>query len=455
MERTLGDRFAALRDTVGYHLEQAAIYRREIAGEDESVTRLAQRAADHLEAAARHADAIGDHAVIRLLERANRLRAPDDPRRLSTLPLLARYLFLATRVDEAKAALDEVLASSGADPSTRAAALELNLGLSLGNSAAELRPGVEEALSIRRAVGEPAGIARALLALAELESFAGRYRHARELIDDALASAQKAGDVGLEAQLRRFRTAALFMSLPPRPEDRRSMLEEDLAFARKHGLLSMEAATLRSLGMARGLAGSRSQAKELIEQARAIHRDLGHEFWARMFFGDVLLDYWAGDKQLAADQWRALSHELAVVGEKAQLSEVAVELALCLLDLDETKEAEEALRTAEATGAPDNVITQVQLKAARARLLARHGDLPGAELMAREAVKDAEVAEVYFLAPRAHLALGDVLRLADRLGEAVTEWRQAIAIQDAFGNQLYADQLRRELTEIEEAGGTG
>jgi hypothetical protein len=51
MERTLGDRLEQLREVIGYHLEQAAVYRKQVSGEDESVKHLARRGAAHLEAA--------------------------------------------------------------------------------------------------------------------------------------------------------------------------------------------------------------------------------------------------------------------------------------------------------------------------------------------------------------------------------------------------------------------
>ena len=127
----------------------------------------------------------------------------------------------------------------------------------------------------------------------------------------------------------------------------------------------------------------------------------------------------------------------------------ATRLAQCLIDLGETEEAEEALRTAAETGAPDDVVTQVPLKAARARLLARGGALADAESMAREAVREAEAVEIGELVPTAHLALGDVLRLAGRPDEAAAEWRAMIAFEEARGNQLHAGRLRRELQELE------
>jgi hypothetical protein len=74
-----------------------------------------------------------------------------------------------------------------------------------------------------------------------------------------------------------------------------------------------------------------------------------------------------------------------------------------------------------------------------------------AESIARQAVSNARAAEYNVLVPYAHLALGDVLRLAGRLREAAAEWSTSVAFEEALDNELYADRLRRELGELEQA----
>jgi tetratricopeptide (TPR) repeat protein len=457
MERTLGDSLEAFREVIGYHLEQAAVYRKEVAGEDEFAKRLARRAADHLEAAARRAGAIWDEvAVLRLLSRANDLRGASDPERLVNLPKLARALWGAGRLQEAKALLDEVLASPEADAATRAQALEATwVGSAGGLSAAEIRPRVEEALSIRRDLGEPAGIARALLGLSEVAGFTGELKRGHEVAEEALGYADNAKNTELQGQALSYRTSFYLDSKESTPNRAMSMLEEDLTFARAHGHRAMESVTLLRMGQLTGERGARAEAQELFERGLAIQRDLGWELTVLSFSGDALLDYWAGDAQLAADRLRTTCRELSAAGEKGYLSTVATRLAQCLIDLGEIGEAEEALRTAAETGAPDDVVTQVPLKAARARLLARGGALADAESMAREAVREAEAVEIGDLVPTAHLALGEVLRLGGRLDEAAAEWRAMIAFEDARGNQLHAGRLRRELQELEQTATHG
>jgi predicted ATPase len=452
MERTLGDRLEQLREVIGYHLEQAAVYHKQVSGEDESVRHIARRGAAHLEAAARRADAIWDEvAVQRLLSRANDLRGPDDPERLANLPKLARALWGAGRLEEARAALGEVLASSEADAATRAQALEATwVGSAVGQSAAEMRARIEEALRIRQELGEPAGIARALLALSEVAGFIGQLKNGHQFAEEALSYAHNAKDFELQGRALSYRTSSYLNSVESMPDRAMSMLEEDLTFARGHGQRALESVTLLQMGRLTGERGARTEAHELFERGLAMQRDLGWELTVLSFSSDALLDYWAGDAQLAADRLRTICRELSAAGEKGYLSTAATRLAQCLIDLGETEEAENALRIAAETGAPDDVVTQVPLKAARARLVARGGALADAESMAREAVREAEAVEYGVLVPDAHLALGDVLRLAGRPNEAAAEWRAMIAFVEARGNRLYAGRLRRELEELEQ-----
>jgi class 3 adenylate cyclase/tetratricopeptide (TPR) repeat protein len=452
MERTLGDRLEGLLEVVGYHLEQAAAYRKEVAGDDESVRHLARRAAEHLEEAARRADAVWDElAVLRLLSRANNLRGPHDPDRLANLPKLARALWGAGRLEEANAVLGEVLAAPEAPRATRAQALEATWVVSaVGQSVADMRARVEEAISIRRELGEPAGIARALLALSEVAGFVGELTNGYELAEEALAYAQAANDIEQQGRALSYRTTSYLSSAESTQDRAMSMLEEDLAFAREHGQRALESVTLLQMGLLAGERGARTEARELFERGLAIQRDLGWDLTVLSFSSDALLDYWAGDAHLAADRLRTACRELSAAGEKGYLPTAATRLAQCLIDLGETDEAEEALHTAAETGAPDDVVTQVPLKAARARLLARAGALAEAESIAREAIREAEAVEYRDLVPSAHLALGDVLRLSGRLDEAAAEWGAMIDFVEARGNRLYAGRLRRELQELEQ-----
>jgi tetratricopeptide (TPR) repeat protein len=450
LEGHLGKRLEELREVVGFHLGQAAENRRDVAGNDEQARRLAARSAGHLEAAARRANAIGDSiAVIRLLQRANSLRPVDGVERVTNLPTLAGALLISGQIGEAAATLDEVLASPVATPETRAAALEsIWVRFALGKGADDLRPGVEEALRIRREIGEPAGVARALDAMSRLEWFVGRLKRATALAEEGLEYARQTGDIGLEASLRGARRLAfVFMRGVHRTEKLR-LLDDELAFARANGLLAMQAQILDAQAIMTGQGGQRADAQALYEQAMTIRRDIGMRLHASASNIQATLDLWAGDFESAAVRLRTICRDLTAMGEKAFLSTAASDLAQALIDLGELNEAEEALRTAEEVGAGDDIATQVGIRAARARLLARRGRLSDAELTGQEAVAVAEAMDYADLLPAAQFALGDVRRLAGRMDEARSEWRAAIAGLDTIGNDLWAERLRKQLAEL-------
>ncbi len=96
-------------ELVGYHLERAAQYRKELDADDPSAARLAGRAARHLGQAGRGALEHGDlHAAQNLLRRALAL-APDGDARRRLIPDLADALIDAREeVDEVDELLDEL-----------------------------------------------------------------------------------------------------------------------------------------------------------------------------------------------------------------------------------------------------------------------------------------------------------------------------------------------------------
>ena len=95
-------------EIVGYHLEQAVRYRRELGPVDDEVRALARRGAGHLEAAGTRAHARGDvPAAVRLLQRAASLLPAGDPARARAQTGLGAALMEAGRLDQAGRALAE------------------------------------------------------------------------------------------------------------------------------------------------------------------------------------------------------------------------------------------------------------------------------------------------------------------------------------------------------------
>jgi class 3 adenylate cyclase/tetratricopeptide (TPR) repeat protein len=452
IEEALPHRINELHEVIGHHLEQAATYRRALGGDSDSTRNLARRAAGHLRAGARRADAVGDlNAVVRLLERGSALLDAEDPERLTNLPILASALTDMGRFEEALRAVDEVLASPNAPRAARAEALEqVGLPLETGRTAAQVLPMIDEALRIRRELGDPAGMARALAAASYVEFFQGRLHMARQLAEEGLAFAKEAQDISQEARLRGARGIAGFFSSEGGPA-MLPQVHEDLAFARANGLLGEEAGLMGALAIMTAMQGSADEGLKHAARSREIGSDLGWRVFVDSSHPDVMIEIWRGNNRRAAERLRSIYENLTALGEKGFLSTVATELATVLLDMDETDQIEELCRVAEATGAADDAATQGELAAVRARLMARRGDLAAAETMARQAVAMADETEYQILHAWSRLALADVLRLAGRRVEAVDQIREVLAGEEHRGNQLYAATLREQIAKLEAA----
>src|SRR5437762_4089963 len=269
MESALPNRLEELHEVIGYHLEQACLYLRSIGGATGAADALAQRAVEHLAAGAEKARGTGDiGAVKRLLERAVSLMPVGDPRRLRLLPRLAAARTNIGQLEDAQASVDEVLRSD-ADPATRAEALEsVELQFDRGRSATDVTPMVEEALRIRRELGDPDGIARALFARAGVEWFRGHLDASARTLEEALTLARGSGDLILEGQIRNQMLPTLGLSRHGGRRDLLAGARELGEFARAHGNLMMELEGLRGMAFAQAPAGHRDGALAVVLQSR-------------------------------------------------------------------------------------------------------------------------------------------------------------------------------------------
>jgi class 3 adenylate cyclase/tetratricopeptide (TPR) repeat protein len=448
MESSLGKRVDELHEVVGYHLEQACHYLRSVGGATEAANRLAQRAATHLADGAQRARARGDaRAMNDLLSRAVALLPTGGQSRLALLPRMADALAQLGQLREARAAIDEVLASTDTDEGTRAEALEaVDLRLLQGSSAAELEPLVDEALAIRRRLGEAEGIARALSAKARLSWFLGKLRDAGAILAEALPLAEEAGDITLQADIRESMVVAHWMSRhggPRDPDEPREYLE----FAREHGQLVYQAGALAGMAMHTAQMGDRDSAFAMLEQKDAVLADLGSFVWNLSGSPTATIHEWFGDTDAAIRDYERGIPALQGVGERGYLSTDAANLALLLLDVERVDEARDVLKVAQEAGAADDIATQVLVHAAQARLLAREGDLAGAERIARAAVDEADAVDYIQIFTRSRMALAEILHLAARSDEADQVMEEAIATEERRANRPYVETLRRTAKE--------
>lgn len=110
--------------------------------------------------------------------------------------------------------------------------------------------------------------------------------------------------------------------------------------------------------------------------------------------------------------------------------------------------AERWIAVSEENGAQDDVLTQVVLRAAKARLLARRGELTDAERLAREALGLALATEYGLLHTEAYNALSEVLETAGRFGEAGEVIRTSLVEHDRRHDVVRAKRGRQRLASL-------
>ena len=453
VEATAGEQLPELEEILGYHLEQACGYRRDLGPLDDRAEVLARRAAERLRAA-------GDRALIRqdlpaaakLLERAAALLATDDPERLATLPDLGVALTETGELGRAKRVLAEAVEGARASADRRTeflARLQLAYARGLTESAAwfgEVGNEAAAAIDAFTELGDEAGLARAWHLEALRRFWAGLPSAAEDAWERAVENARSAADERQAAASLPWLTGAAYYGPRPAPDAERRIAE---VVERGSGDWRLEAwACVTQSGLA-AMQGRFAEARDLRERARALLLELGvplHLTWSSHFFGYVEL--LAGDLEATEAQLRHgydLSKEL---GETGYFSTTASYLADAVYRQGRYEEALRLTEEAEAAGAEDDVITQVFWRAVRAKALARLGDHETAEALGREAVERVRATEFVNDAADALAALAETVALAGKRSEAREALQEALELYERKGNLVSAERTRTALAEL-------
>jgi class 3 adenylate cyclase/tetratricopeptide (TPR) repeat protein len=429
-----------LDEILGYHLEQAALYHRELGHPDDEL--------EH--AAARYLTSAGESAVNRedlraaetLLRRALALLAQGDPERDEPLHILISARSWSTGDPDLIAELEQ-----SADPVMR-----MNARLARAEHRIQFDPtfGIEDARRIAREAdelfaqyGDDAGRAHAATVMAHSCWIAS---HARE----TLAHAASAREFARGAGISNFRSYALAMGPlthgPLMPDEARALIGEIFGGAEgrflRQSALGAESMLLRFEGR---FDESRAHAAE----ADAIRADLGLTV-LRHVMEQVTAEceYASGNFHEAARIYRQVYDKLGELGEHGFRSTVGIELGEALYELGERDEPERLALDAETMGGPDDLVNFAFGRALRARIAADRGELEAAETLAREALAYGERSDFPQIHARVREALGHVARAAGRTDEARAEFERAIAAHESHGDLVLAERTRQLLVEL-------
>ncbi|MGH3002421.1 MAG: ATP-binding protein [Gaiellaceae bacterium] len=439
-----------LDEVTGYHLERAYRYRVDLGPAGESGVALAQRAAERLAAAGMRATARNDvPAAISLLGRADGLFAPDDPHRLAFLPAFGRMLQDAGDWNRARSVLGDALARAGEAGERRVAAdaqvalAHLNLFTDALETHDQVRALLADPIRVFDELGDEAGLARALGLTGQLRFWAGDSARAIVDLEQAAEHARRAGDRQQASLSFGYVLAAATHGPVP--------VEEALALcAEMPGRLDddrrLELSALRGQANMEAMRGNIEEARRAVESASALAAELGLDVSAAGVHLEAgRVELLAGDPGAAERAVKPGLDALIAIGNRGHWVTAAIIYADALLGQGRTDEAEAIADQTNEWAMKDDIDPQIGWRRIKARALARRDEHETAERLAREAVEIA--ARTDYLENQAHARadLAEVLELAGRADEALTELEHALRLYEQKGIVMEAERLRIRL----------
>lgn len=445
-DRVNAERGRALEfeEILGYHLEQAHRYLGELGPLDAQGLAIGLDAARRLTAAARRAFARGDmHAAANLYRRAVALLPGTDANRLALLPELGETLMELGDFDDARQVLDEAVASAeqAGNQRIRASARIVRMLVRLysaeaGDWSSAALQVAEETIPLLEREAAHDELANAWRLSSQVHGIAARFGQMVDAINRAIGHARLAGDTRMVARAgMALATTALYGSTPVLQaiEQCERIVADGLTDRQVEGIVICTLAHLRAMN------AEFDKARELYRSGRALLRDLGQGVNAASTGLDVARVEWlAGDLGAAERELRSDLDFLAQRGETFFLPTMAAQLSRIVRDLGDADEALALSRTAEGAATEDDTASQVLWRVARATLVARDGDLPGAEAMARRAIELSSGTDAPIFQADALVELASVLILGGRVDEARTTLDAAFELYTSKGDIVSA-----------------
>jgi class 3 adenylate cyclase len=365
-------------EILGYHLEQAHRYRRELGPLDEAGVETGIRASRRLASAGRRALTRGDFpAAANLLDRAARLLPETHPDRPGLLVAAGEAFLEIGEFPKSETALTTAaeVASTVDLPGVRLAAelvrLQLHLRSEASTSLEEVRDQAMAAIAELESLGDDAALARGWRVVELVNGISGQYGRASDANLTAIRHARQAGDRVLEMRL--LSSSAQGALLGPMPAPAAIAVCEDLLASAGEDRRS-QATTLAALARLRAMCGDFDGARRGYRQGRAILEELGLRFDAATFSLDSgPTELLAGDAAAAEADLRRDFEALDAIGERNYISTTAGLLAEALYRQDRLDEAAHFADFCRDVAAASDFYSQYLWKGVRGKLLARSG----------------------------------------------------------------------------------
>ncbi len=423
LEQKVGELIGEHEELVGYHLEQAHEYRRQLGPLDPHGIALGQRAADRLAAASRRSLERDDlSAAASLAGRALERLAPEDQSRANILLDRCEALLAIGDVAAGWEALNQLTAYN--DPRLRAWANCFAAELTILTNPERLRENADLAATAAAELDElsdMAGAAKAHAVHAQALVKLGNFGGSEQALDRALVAARNAADAR--------RSNAVLASVPvaalwgPSPVSRASgrCLDVVRVVRITQGAPSVEATAVRCHAVLEALRGEADSGRRMLAVAREKMeaRGLAHAVHQANFFAGIVesLD---GNDAIAATHFRGAYTGFSSLGHAGDAAQAGAFLARALLAQGSSDEIDTLTRESENHGG-DDLKTSIAWRSVRAEALARSGSLDEALRLARDAVTIAQSTDALLDHGDARTSLASVLRAGGNHAEADEE----------------------------------
>ena len=443
-----GTELVELDEILGYHLEQACLYRAEL-GMDVAAE-LRTHARGHLTDAGRRALARKDFVgASHLLRRAIALVPEGDMDVLLEIDLADAILFRG-RLEESYRALvatAERAARKGDRIGELSARLEggvVKLYFEPEGAGTELEAVIAEAMPELEAAGDDYALNRVHFARTQLAHLRSHYDE--ELAAQELMSfyAHRTGLPHVIGWALESGGAARFFGSTPLPDVLAWLDKREVQVG-----TDWHAAHWRSDALA--MLGRFDEARQLKSEFTQMLEERGDVLSLGSYLSQdaVVLELLAGDPAAAVELGERGCRILEEAGERAWLSTGACRYAEALYELGRLDEAEEwALKGADMGGS-DDMATQVLASQVRAKVLGRREEHDEAERLAREAVAGADKTDSLVTQADARRDLAEVLELAGRRDNATVALKEALERYERKGAVVPADRVRERLVALE------
>jgi tetratricopeptide (TPR) repeat protein len=392
-EKDRGQEFEAI---LGYHLEQAYKYLKELGPIDKAGAVVGRDAARRLSSAGRGAFGRGDmHAATNLIRRAIQLLEEQDSMRPQLLTELGEVLMEVGDFAQSRTVLDEAQVIARQTGNRRIAASAELFRMRARLFSAE--PGdwgdptlamAAEAIPLFEAQGAHPELARAWRLIGLVHGIAARYGDSTDAVSHSMTHARLAKDARLIA--RNAVGLASSALLGPTPVLQAIALCEQMIAPRLSDRQA-ESKILCTLATLRAMNGEFDKGRSLYRRGRAMLRELGQGLNAAANGIDVLqVEFLAGDLAGAEREAKSDLAFLERAGETFYFSTMAALLSRVVRDQGRDDDALVLSRRAEEATAVGDVESQALWQSIRAPILARAGRTEEAESLARSAVELAQ-----------------------------------------------------------------